>query len=64
MLSRNEIKRYFENIESQPAFLNFGTRFEVSNSKPIIGCEKATIHSFNEKSLDKIAGLEDHPPLK
>lgn len=64
MLSRNEIEGYFENIESQPAFLNFGTRFEVSNSKPIISREKATIHSFNEESVDKIAGLEGSPSFE
>jgi SAM-dependent methyltransferase len=58
VLSRSEIKGYFENIESQPSFLNFGTRFEVSNSKPIISREKATTHSFSGDSVDSIAGLE------
>jgi SAM-dependent methyltransferase len=58
VLSRNEINGYFENIESQPSFLNFGTRFEVSNSKPIISREKATTHSFSGDSVDSIAGLE------
>jgi SAM-dependent methyltransferase len=58
VLSRNEIKGYFENTESQPSFLNFGTRFEVSNSKPIINREKATTHSFSGDSVDSIAGLE------
>jgi SAM-dependent methyltransferase len=58
VLSRNEIKGYFENIESQPRFLNFGTRFEVSNSRPIISREKATAHSFSVDSVDSIAALE------
>ena len=64
MLSRNEINGYFENIASQPAFLNFGTRFEVSNSKPIKSREKATTHSFQERSVDKIAGLEGSPSFE
>jgi len=57
MLSRNEIEGYFESLKSQPKFLDFRTRIEVSNSKPIVSREKATIHSFNEESVDKIAGL-------
>lgn len=58
MLSRNEIKGYFENIDSQPNFLNIGTALEIANSKPIRNREIATQHSFSGDSIDTIAGLE------
>lgn len=64
VLSRIEIRKFFEPFNIQPNFLNFETRFEISNSTPIRNREKATSYSFNQDSIEKIAGLEGSPSFE
>lgn len=64
MLSRKELEGFFALGTSQPPYLNFKIREEISNSKPIQNREIATRKSLEIDVLDKIAGLEGSPSFE
>jgi len=64
VLTRYEIQNFFRKSENQPKFLNFDTRSDISNSKPIVNREIATSRSFEETSINKVAGLEGSPSFE